>query len=430
MNENIHVNNGENNQSSPPLKPKKSKMPKAAMIVGLVLFVSVLILGDKLWENNDAPYIKIKQALDGTLTVRTQPGIFWQGFGDITKYQKSKIIWFSHDVKEGQSIDQSIQVRYRDGGMAHISGSIRYVLPYDVENSEELMNELHKAYRTEDNFVDRAVQRLLIETIQQSAGFFTSEESYTTQKSTYADYVRDQLMHGVYKVAQVNDTIVRPGGELRILPRNIIRRDENGTILRKNNPLEKHGVKITNVTVYDPEYEKDIVAQIAQRLNSKMQVIVAKSEASLRAQEQITMKAQGERNVEADRYKQLVINIKEELAAEQDKSVQTILAEMRADVAKINKSALEWEGKAEREIGRGQATAKSLLQQADSNLDIKIIAVKAKHMAIASSLANGKDILPEIIMGENGGGGTAILDALGINALEELKSRSNNPNKK
>ncbi len=75
-------------------------------------------------------------------------------------------------------------------------------------------------------------------------------------------------MNGVYKVAQVNDTLVRPGGELRILPRNIIRRDESGNILRKTNPLAQYGVDITNVTIYDPIYEKDIQSQIAQRLNS------------------------------------------------------------------------------------------------------------------------------------------------------------------
>lgn len=403
--------------------PKFSRFTKIAILASVITLVLVLILGESLIENNDASYIKIKQALDGTLTVRTKPGIFWQGFGDITRYSKSKILWFSKEKYEGTTRDQSIQVRYRDGGNAFISGSIRYVLPYDNENATGLMIGLHKAYRNEGNFVDRAIQRLLIETIQQSAGFFTSEESYTTHKATYADYVQDQLMNGVYKVAQVNDTIIRPGGEIRIIPRNIIRRDENNNILRKTNPLAQYGVKITNVTIYDPIYEQDIQTQIAQRLNSKMEAIVSRSEASLRSQEQITVKAQGERDVELERYKQLVINIREELAAEQDKDVQTILAEMRTEKADIHKRAQQWNGKSEKEIGRGQSTAKKLLQQADNNLDIKIKAVKMKHKAIATALANGKEILPEIIFGGDGGGGNTIIEALGINALEQMAER-------
>ncbi|MDH3891561.1 MAG: SPFH domain-containing protein [candidate division Zixibacteria bacterium] len=402
---------------------KKSTMFKIAAIGGAVLLVLILILGDKLVENNDAPFIKIKQALDGTLTVRTEPGIFWQGFGDITKYSKSEIIWFSRELHEGLTRDQSIQVRYRDGGNAYISGSIRYVLPYDQSNAQDLMVGLHKAYRNQDNFVDRAIQRLLFETIQQSAGFFTSEESYTTHKSTYANYVRDQIMNGVYEVAQVTDTTIRPGGELKILPRNIIRRDENGEMMRKANPLAKYGVSITNVTIYDPIYEEDIQSQIAQRLNSKMQVIVARSEASLRTQEQITMKAQGERDVEIERYTQLVINMREELEAEQDKSVQTILSQMRAEAAEVNKRAQEWNGKAEKERGRGMATSKRLLQAADKNLDIKMQAVMVKHKAIADALAAGKNILPEIIFSEGSGGGNTLIEAMGINALQEMSDR-------
>ncbi|MCK5125738.1 MAG: hypothetical protein KAR42_05740 [candidate division Zixibacteria bacterium] len=414
-----------NEQPALPVKPKKksSGVKKIISVVVIVLAVVLVFLGDKLVENNDAPFIKIKQALDGTMTVRTAPGVFWQGFGDITRYQKSRIIWFSWEQHEGLHRDQSIQVRYRDGGTARISGSIRYILPYERENAEELMIALHQAYRGEDNFVDRAIERLLIETVQQTAGFFTSEESYTTHKSTYSDYVRDQLMHGVYKVAQVSDTIFRPGGDRKILPRNIIRTDDSGIILRKVNPLDKYGVAITNVVIYDPIYESDIQQQIAQRLNSKMQAIVTRSEASLRAQEQITMKAQGERDVELERYVQLVVNKREETAAEQDKRVQTILAEMRAESAEINKKAQQWNGKSEKEIGRGQSTAKRMLQKADSNLDIKIDAIKAKHFAIADALSKGKAILPRIIMGEGGAGGNAVLEALGINALEDLANR-------
>ncbi len=401
---------------------KFSLMIKIVAIGGALLIVLLLVLGDNLIENNDAPYIKIKQALDGTLTVRTKPGIFWQGFGNITKYSKSKILWFSKESHEGLTRDQSIQVRYRDGGNAFISGSIRYVLPYDHPDAQELMIGLHKAYRNQNNFVDRAVQRLLIETIQQSAGFFTSEESYTTHKSTYADYVRDQIMNGVYEVAQITDTTIRPGGELKIIPKNIIRRDDKGKIMRKANPLAKFGVSITNVTIYDPIYEQDIQKQIAQRLQSKMQVIVARSEASLRTQEQITMKAQGERDVELERYTQLVVNIREELEAEQDKSVQTLLSKMRAEAAEVNKRAQEWNGKAEKERGRGMATSKRLLQEADKNLDIKMQAVIVKHKAIADALAAGKNILPEIIFSE-GSGSNTIIEAMGINALQEMADR-------
>jgi len=407
-----------------PPRRGKSKVRRALVITCVIVTLVLVFLGDSLIEINDAPLVKVKQSLDGTLTVRIEPGVFWQGFGRISDYRKSRIMWFSRISHEGESHDQSVQVRYRDGGTAHISGSIRYILPFSDENAEESILALHKAYRSERNFLDRAIYRLLIETLQQSAGFFTSEESYTTHKATYSNHVRDQIMHGIYLVDQVPDTVRGLAGEFKILPKNVIRRDADGNYLRKANPLDEYGVSITNVTIYDPEYERGIQDQIDQRLNSKMKAIVAKSEASLRVQEQITKKAQGERDVETERYLQLVINKHEEIAADMEKRVQTILAEREAEAAQIDKRAKEWDGKAQKEMGRGQATSKRLLQQADSNLEIKLTAVKVKHKAIADALANGKPILPEIILSENAAGGTAVLEALGINAIEELAKRS------
>ena len=406
----------------PRLRPP-FKLRRIAYIGLAVLAVVLFFISDNLVEINDAPLVKVKQALNGTLTVRIEPGLFWQGLGKITDYHKSHIMWFSKIKHEGESHDQSVQVRYRDGGTAKISGSIRYVLPFEQDSAETAILALHKAYRSERNFLDRAIYRLLIETLQQSAGFFTSEESYTTHKATYSNYVRDQLMHGIYLVDQVPDTVRQVGGEFKVLPRNVIRRDAEGNILRKQNPLDEYKVVITNVTIYDPDYEKGIQDQIDQRLNSKMKAIVAKSEASLRVQEQITKKAQGERDVETDRYQQLVVNKREEIAAEKEKRVQTILAERDAEVASIDKRAKEWDGKAEKEKGRGQSTAKRLLQEADSNLEVKIAAIKAKHKAIADALANGRPILPDIILSENAGGGTAVLEALGVNAVEQLANR-------
>lgn len=410
--------------------PRRSRLFKVLVTAGIVLFFVGLILSDNLIEFNDAQLVKVKQALDGSLTVRTNPGLFWQGLGKITIYEKSRIVWFSAETHEGEKRDQSIAVRYRDGGTAHISGSIRYILPYDRPDAEELILALHKGYRSERNFVDRAIFRLLIEAVQQTAGFFTSEESYTTHKATFSHYVRDQLKSGVYLVDQVVDTTHLVTGEVKTLPRNVIRQDADGNILRKPNPLATHGIEITHVVIYDPIYEQGIVDQIGQRLESKMKAIVAKSEASLRSQQRITAKASGERDVEVVRYQQLVVNVREEIDAFKDREVGTILAERDAEVAEIDRQASVWSGKAEVEKGRGQATAKTLLQEADLNLTVKIETIKEQHRLMAYALANGQPILPEIVLGGGAQGGAAEtwLQILGIRAAQSMaKDMMNEP---
>ena len=127
--------------------------------------------------------------------------------------------------------------------------------------------------------------------------------------------------------------------------------------------------------------------------------------------------------MEQQRYDQLVVNIKEETDAERDKEVQVILAQKDAEVSEIDKQAKEWGGKAEVEKGRGDATSKRLLQEADSNLEIKLTAIKAKHKALANAIANGQPIVPGIILSDEVSGENAYFQAMGMNAMTELSRK-------
>lgn len=402
---------------------RKGAIKKLAGWTVVVLLVLVAFLWNSIFENNDAQTVKVKQSVTGELEVWATPGLRLQMFGTITPYRKSGMIWFSSRSSEGSRRDESIQVRYNDGGTARLSGTIRYKLPYDRPDSKEKILTLHNAYRNEQNFIDRAIKRQLVEAVQLTAGMMNSQESYRTKKSLFSQLCHDQLQNGVYEVRQVSDTIEATNGEMQQVVKNEIILDENGEPKRKRNPFEELGVEIIQVVIYDPDYEGSIQQQIAARFQSKMQAIVAMSEARLREAEQKTKKAEGERNVEEQRYQQLVSNVKEEIEAERKKMVGIILAERDAEVAEIKKEAQKWLGLAEKEKGRGEATAKRLLQEADSNLEIKLAAVKTKHRLIAEAIGRGKPIVPEIVLGESGAG-SAYFEAMGIRALDELVDRN------
>lgn len=408
---------------TPPQVHRASVWRTVFGIGGIFTLILTLILWTWIIENNDAQTIKIKQALDGTMTVWTTPGLRGQFFGTITAYDKSGIVWFSARPEEGKTRDESIPVRYNDGGTANISGTIRYKLPYEGPDAQKRMLALHKAYRSERNFLDRAIKRQLIEAVQLTAGMMNSQETYTTQKSRFSMLTHDQLQGGVYEVKQVTDTTTSATGERKILLVNQIVTNADGTPKRKRNPLTELGVEIIQVVIYDPVYEPTIQRQIGARFKSKMQAIVAMSEARLRKAEQKTAEAAGEKNVEQQRYDQLVVNIKEETEAESEKQVQVLLAQRDAEVAEIDKQAKGWGGKAEKEKGRGDATAKRLLQEADSNLEIKLTAIKAKHKALAYAIANGQPIVPAIILSDEVSGENAYIQAMGMNSMDELSRK-------
>ena len=62
------------------------------IVVCLVLFVC---LAGGLFETNSFGNYQIKQAaVTGHVTVRTAPGLYWQGFGQITTYPVSEDLDF------------------------------------------------------------------------------------------------------------------------------------------------------------------------------------------------------------------------------------------------------------------------------------------------------------------------------------------------
>lgn len=471
-----------------PVKPILRKTGKAltttTIVLGVITLIA-LIFGGSLVEINQADTVKVLQSLAGDMSVHKDPGLFYQGFGKVTTWKKSDIVWFSYHQEEGENRDQSITVRYIDGGQAKVSGSARYIIPWEavsiaddkvnvsagilglsdadfaklltrkgvqrgdltldqltpedlgtdeasyadhilrIKNKycDKLILAMQKSYRTERNFEDRAIVRLTKEAVEKTAGFLTTEDSYTTQKTTYADLVRDQLMFGVYMVDQRPDTVTTANGEVKIITKSEVRVDPiTGLTERKMNPLKEFQVSITNVTIYDPYFLGGIPEQIHSKFTRKMDRIVSMSQARLAEQMKDTNEAQGLRDVEKERYLQLVVNVKEEIEANQRKDVNVIKATAKAEVADVVRQADEWRGKAERERGRGQAESQDLLQSADSNLDLKLAAIKTKWEQISAGIANGNAVMPSIIIG-NAGPGQGVMQALEINQLSSLQQR-------
>ncbi len=103
---------------------KYSSLTKNLVIVGSVAFVLFVVASlGRLFESLNADETMVVQSIRGELSVYTDPGIYWQGFGRVTVYKKRSQYSFSSKGEEGQG-DQSIGVTFNDGGHAQISGVI------------------------------------------------------------------------------------------------------------------------------------------------------------------------------------------------------------------------------------------------------------------------------------------------------------------
>src|SRR4030042_6428146 len=113
------------NSNRPKLDPeaiKRGVRKGVRVVLGCILIIVLVAIGLNMCEYLDAKHIMVIQSpLAGNLTWYTDQGVKYQGFGKVTKYEKRVQFWFSSDLKEGRKADESISIRFNDGGQGQIS---------------------------------------------------------------------------------------------------------------------------------------------------------------------------------------------------------------------------------------------------------------------------------------------------------------------
>ena len=85
-------------------------------IFGLIAVVVLVWLSGSLFETNKFGNYQIKQAaMTGTISVRNEPGFYWQGGGSIVTYPVSEDVNFE---------TENLKVRFNDGSVASVVGTV------------------------------------------------------------------------------------------------------------------------------------------------------------------------------------------------------------------------------------------------------------------------------------------------------------------
>ncbi|HRH38229.1 MAG TPA: hypothetical protein PK760_07785, partial [Flavobacteriales bacterium] len=126
--------------------------------IGALVLVFFLFSG-KMVENVDNSEIVIIQSPTGSVTVHTTPGPVMQSFGTATHYKKSHQFWFSKHEDENREDDQSIKIRFNDGGHGMISGSVRWYMPSDAQGILKLHTDFGSQEAIEQQLVRQVVTK-------------------------------------------------------------------------------------------------------------------------------------------------------------------------------------------------------------------------------------------------------------------------------
>jgi hypothetical protein len=383
----------------------------ALSVIALIVLISY---SGKMYEGVDAgEIVVIQHPISGELEVITTPGTYAQYLGTATHYKKRSNIWFSKHINQGDTTNQSIKIRFNDGGHAQISGAVSMELPLD-KNQVILF---HTKFGSQE-----AIEHDLVTTVIQKAVYMTgplmsSKESYAEKRNDLIAYIEDQASNGVYKTTQKDVKIMDAftNTEKVVTVVDILKNTKGGFLRQEKSPIQNYNVTLSNLSINSIDYDNNVEKQIKDQQNLTMQVQTAIANAKKSEQDALTAEQKGKADAAKAKWDQEVIKAKLVTQAQQQK-----------EVAALNAQTAELESKKTRIDADAEAYKNSKLVVAGlSPVDRAEYEMKTK-IGIAEALA--KITLPATYMstGSNNTKGSASMleSILGANILQNMQPAS------
>lgn len=392
-------------------------------IVGII----VLIGAGSIVEKLDPDEIMVVQApWSGTLTWHITPGVKYQGWGKYTKYKKRDT--FDFPFSKDPAKNESLSIRFNDGGNGFIGGAISWEMPLDVKN----LNELHSRYGSHDAIEQKLVRSVVEKTVYATGPTMSSTESYSARRNELLNYIDDQIKFGVYRteVHQERQKDVMTNQEKTVSVVKLVKGADGNFLRQDDSPLDEFGIKTFNLVIKNIAYDERVEAQIQQQQAAFMQVQTAIAKAREAEQDAITVAERGKAEAAKAKWEQEVIKAREVTKAEQERSVAVTQAQKEKEVAKLQAEAAA-EYKREQILrGEGEAARRKLVMDADGSLDKRLEAYVEVQKAYAGAIAGYQGSwVPSVVSGGTSGHGPAaaqqMIEALSIKALKDLGAEVN-----
>jgi SPFH domain / Band 7 family len=408
---------------STPSSSRSINWARLAIGVASVVVLVLCLMGlSNLVVHLDARDVMVIQYPSGTLRVCSLPGYYGQWFGTVTNYRKRTQFWFSSSLDQGRSVDQSIPVRFNDGGHARVSGSLAWEMP----TADRDVIKLHTLYGSQLAIEQQLVRTVVEKSIYMTGPLMSSKESYAERRNDLISLIDDQILHGVYKTEVIQERQKDPiTGQDKTVSLVKLVQDKNGLFARQDHsPLEDFAVKTFNLAINEVKYDPTVEAQIKQQQDMIMQVQTSIAEAKRAEQTALTAAKNGEAEAAKAKWDQEVIKAKLVTEAEARKAVATL----DVQTADLRKRELELQGE-------GEAAKRRAIMQADGALQVKLDVYKSvMHDAFEAVKGYQGNWVPGVVMagsGPNGHAGNGAMDMINlmsVKAAQDLNLNLSVPN--
>lgn len=378
-------------------------MLREVMLVSGVAGAIILgICSAQLFETNTFGNYQVKQAaVTGNITVKNDAGLYWQGFGSITTYPISEDVDFE---------TENLEVRFNDGSVAKVRGTVKFRLPSNPEKQKEL----HRDYATYENVERDLIIRNVGEALSNTATFMVAEDSYAAGRAVFSDLAMQQLKEGIFKTStKTVDVIDTDGTKFKKKEIRIVYDAEGKPEIQKESTLKYYGIEVVQFVVNDFKYDEKIEDLIARKKDAEQNKVVAMANAEKAKQDAITAEEQGKARVAEAKAK-----------AEVEKITAVVEAQKKAEVAKLEAEQAKYEAQKIAEKGKAEAeVAKQKVIAGLTPLE-KATIEKETQIGVAAELAKVKFPETMVISGGNGtSGGANPFDAVGLKALYDLSKQ-------
>jgi hypothetical protein len=299
---------------------------KKILYLGLgLLALILLVFSGKMVENVDNSEIVIIQSpFTGAVTVYTTPGPVAQSFGNATHYKKSNQFWFSKKVDEGSNVDESIKIRFNDGGHAQISGSVRWYMPKD----EKAILKLHTDFGSQHAIEQQLIRQVVTKAVFMTGPLMSSKESSAEKRNDLLSYIEDQSVNGVYRTRQedmkIHDDLMNTDKTVTIVR---IEEDTKGPVRQEISAIKTYNVLLQGLSINSIEYDEEVERQIKVQQEAYMQVQTAIANSKKAEQDAITTELQGKAAAAKAKWEQEVVKAQAITQAQQEKEVAALEAQ-------------------------------------------------------------------------------------------------------
>lgn len=299
---------------------------KKILYLGLGLLVLILLIfSGKMVENVDNSEIVIIQSpFTGAVTVYTTPGPVMQNFGTATHYKKSNQFWFSKKNDGGANVDESIKIRFNDGGHAQIAGSVRWYMPAD----NKAILKLHTDFGSQQAVEQQLIRQVVTKAVFMTGPLMSSKESSAEKRNDLLSYIEDQSINGVYRTIQedikIHDDLMNTDKTVTIVR---IEEDAKGPVRQEISAIKTYNVLLQGLSINSIEYDEEVERQIKVQQEAYMQVQTAIANSKKAEQDAITTELQGKAAAAKAKWEQEVVKAQAITQAQQEKEVAALEAQ-------------------------------------------------------------------------------------------------------